>query len=140
MSLSAYAREAYRIGEEFREMLREQDYAPLLAQISKASMRDLLDFQRAESELVEKLATATPAQQKKLLANLPPERRFWAIASAAQMAFEAAAVIDSAEIELRPGGSYRSMIGAVQTVLSAPYLSERYAWPFPTFSPYEEFE
>lgn len=135
MSLSSYSRHAFHVGEELRQMLRAEAYEPLLAQLSSRAIRDLAAFERAEGALIEKVATSAPAPRQKLLDKLPLEKRFWTIAVAAQMAFEATAVLDAAELELRPGGSYRAMIGAVQTVLQAPHLSEDYLWPFPSDPP-----
>lgn len=135
MSLSSYARYAYNVGEELREMLREETYEPLLAQLSEKSPLDLAAFERQEAALVERIASAQPAQRRKMLDKLPVDRRFWAIAAAAQMAYEAAAILDAADLELRPGGPYRQMIRSVQTVLIAPYRSPEYLWPFPTVPP-----
>lgn len=137
MSLSSYPRYAYGVGEELREMLRGEAYEALIAQLSAQSLRALAAFARDEAVLVERIATAQPAQRQKMLAKLPTDRRFWAISAAAQMAYEAAAVLDSAELELRPGGSYRSMIGSVQSVLLAPYQSPEYLWPWPSPPPPE---
>lgn len=135
MSLSSYSRAAYNIGEELRAMLRDELYEPMLARLSLASLRELDAFLSREIVLVERIATSAPAQRQKMLDKLPPDRRFWAIAAAARMAYEAAAVLDSAELELRPGGPYRAMIGSVQTVLAAPHLSPDYLWPWPSRPP-----
>lgn len=135
MSLSGYSSAAYNVGEELRSMLRDEAYEPLLAQLSKQSLRELNAFERDAGPLVEKIATALPAQRRKLLDKLPLDRRFWAISAAAKMAYEAAAVLEAASLELQPGQTYRAMIGSVQTVLTAPYLSPEYLWPWPSPAP-----
>jgi len=135
MSLSSYSRAAYNIGEDLRAMLRDEAYEPWLSQLSARSVQDLDAFLRREVVLVERLATAQPAPRRKMLDKLTLDQRFWAISAAARMAYEAAAVLDAAELELRPGGSYRAMIGSVQTVLVAPYLSAEFLWPWPSPPP-----
>lgn len=135
MSLSGYSSAAQNVGEDFRSMLRHEDYEPLLARLSLRSLQELAALRKAEPVLLERIATAAPAQQKKLLDKLPLERRFWAISAAAQIAFEAAAVLDAVSRELQPGQAFRAMIGSVQTVLDATYLSPDCLWPWPTIPP-----
>ncbi|WP_372069675.1 hypothetical protein P7L75_09480 [Tistrella mobilis] len=135
MSLSSYARHARNDGWELRAMLHDEAYEPLLAGLSQDSVLKLSEFRRVEDDLVEQVATAQPAKRRKILEKLPLEKRFWTIAAAAQMAFEAAEILSAVDIELRPGGSYRDMVGSVQRVLDAPYLNDDYLWPFPGFRP-----
>ncbi|HBD91783.1 MAG: hypothetical protein A2092_12065 [Rhodobacteraceae bacterium GWE1_64_9] len=136
MSLSSYSRAAYNIGEELRALLRDEAYGPFLASLSASSALTVCEFRRDNVELVRKVATAQPKPRLKHLDKLPVEARFWTIAAAAQMAFEASAVIDAAEIHLRTGGSYRSMIAEAEQVLLAPHSREEVDWPFPTPSPF----
>jgi hypothetical protein len=138
MSLSAYSRAAYNTGEDLRDMLREEVYEPLLAGLSLHSPHELHDVRYANRTLVREVATSAPAKRRKALAKLPVETQFWVIAAAAQMAFEAAAVIDAAELRLRPGGPYREMIWDAQMVLEAQYDSPDAEWPFPTRSPFRQ--
>jgi hypothetical protein len=140
MSLSSYSRHAWNVGQELRDMLRDEAYQPLLTRLSSRSVQDLAAFSRRDPLLVERIATAQPAPRRKMLDKLTLEDRFWMLAAAAQMAFEAAAVLEAADLELRPGGSYRAMIGSVQTVLAAPYLSDDYLWPWPSPPPEGVFD
>lgn len=137
MSLSSYARAAYNIGEELRDLLRDKAFEPFLEALSLHSPDRLFELRRAEKDLVRDLATLAPKPRQKRLSKLSVEQQFWAIAAAAQTAFEAAAVLDAAEVHLRPGGAYRSMIGEVQQVLEAQYDSPEATWPFPTWSPFQ---
>lgn len=131
MSLSRYASAARDVGEALTALLRDEEYEPCLHLLTEDAEVDLAVFVRDNNALVKKLATASPAQQKKILNKLSLEQRFWTIAGAAQMAYEAFAVLSKADIYLQPSGSYRNMIGDVQSVLIAPYECPQYEWPFP---------
>lgn len=137
MSLSGYANAAYGIGEELRDLLRENEaFEPLLAELSPDVRLTLAKFHKDNLLLVDKVASEPPAKRRRILEKLPLETQFWAIACAAQMAFEAHAVLRRADTEMRPGvQSYRGMILAVQDVLGAPHEEPNCQWPFPTPSP-----
>ena len=131
MSLSTYSRNAHGIATNLRLELLAEEYEPFLRQLSDRSPAVLAAFAHASVVLVERVATESPARQRQILKKLTPEQRFWTIAAAAQMAFEAAAVMDAVERHLVPGCSYREMIGRAHDVLCAPHMDEDCEWPFP---------
>lgn len=135
MSLSTYSRNAYSVGTNLRLELLAEEYEPFLGQLSDRSPSLLTAFARANVALIERVATAAPARQRQILEKLTVEQRFWTIAAAAQMAFEAAAVLDAVDEHLVPGCGYREMIGRAHDVLCAPYQNEDCGWPFPVPCP-----
>lgn len=136
MSLSSYSNAAFGIGSELRDMLLSDDFSHMRAQLSLASAEQLVNARYENADLVRAIAIAQPKPRQKLLEKLPPEKRFWMIAAAAQMAFESSAVLAEADLSLAPGGSYREMIGRVQDVLLAQHTSPDAEWPFPGPSPF----
>ncbi|QQM29077.1 hypothetical protein JET14_12085 [Martelella lutilitoris] len=138
MSLSAYSQYAHSVGTNLRLELLAEEYEPFLAKLSVRSRLDLNAFVRENVVLIEKVATSTPKRQHQLLSALSTEQRFWTIAAAAQMTFEASALLSAVELHLVPGCGYRDMIGYAQDVLCAADMDEDYLWPFPIPRPPEE--
>jgi|GEM_PF-6432300 len=136
MSLSNYSKAAASVGEELRDMLRAPEYGDMLDALSLDALRTLADFRAANDAAVQSIATATPKPRQALLRKLDQTQRFWAIAAAAQVAFEASAMLYEADICLQPGGPYRQMIGTAQAVLDAVHEHPDALWPFPTLSPF----
>lgn len=136
MSLLEHADAAQERGHKLIDLFYEDEiYAPQIASLSKASETALRSFRDEHHDVVAKVAAATLAEGKALLADAPPEDRFWLIAAAAQMAFETAAILRAVDRELRPTQPPQHMIGSVQKVLNAPQADENYLWPFPVLPP-----
>ncbi len=131
MTLSGYSGAAYEIAKELRSLLLQDDYAGILAQLPSDASQRLDDLRRESPDVLRKIVTATPRERPKALQPLTIDQRFWAIAAAAQMAFEASEVLQEAKNLLVPGASYRDMIWDVHEVLQAQYRSEEADWPFP---------
>ncbi|MCY1704416.1 hypothetical protein [Pannonibacter sp. SL95] len=145
MYVSASANAAAGVAHELQDLLAREEFQPFLAPLgaagsAAAAQGSLYATFRSQAPLLKEVLGAPPPGRTKRLARLPLEQRFWVIAAAAEMAFQAADVLETlhrTEI-CHPLKPRADLIAAAYDVMTAPLRRRHYMWPFPCPLPGED--
>lgn len=131
MSISRYAARCESIAEELRETLSGDEYEDVFDALRRYTVDDWFDWRLEHADEVARLASAAPAERKKLLARMQGEQRLLTVFAACQYCHEAAAFLHAVDrATLLPGLSYRKMAAEAHALRNEMLTSYPAFWPW----------